>query len=58
VAVILPVIAICAAMRINLYEECFLFFYGHPVISLLGLLALVSVVQPLSERGIRKLEFF
>jgi hypothetical protein len=57
VAAILPVITLCASMRINVFELSFSFFGRHLVVSLLGLLALISVVQPLSERGIRKLEF-
>jgi hypothetical protein len=58
VIMVLPVIAIFAAIRVNIYGECFQFFIRHMVISLLGLLALVAIVQPMSERRIRKLEFF
>jgi hypothetical protein len=58
VVMVLPVIAVFAAMRVNIYGECFQFFVRHMVISLLGLLALVAIVQPMSERRIMKLEFF
>jgi len=58
VATVLPVIGILAAVRINFYGGCFQFFVRHLFISLLGLLALIAIIQPLSERGIRRLEFF
>jgi len=48
---------ICAAWRFNPAEECFLFFARHPVAMTLGMIALVLIVHPLSERNIRKLEF-
>ena len=47
----------CAAWRFNPCEELFLFFARHPVALTLGLIALILLVQPLSERNIRKLEF-
>jgi hypothetical protein len=47
----------CAVFRFNPSEECFLFFASHPVALTLGLIALILIVQPLSERNIRKLEF-
>ena len=50
-------LVVCAALRINPCEESFLLFARHPVMSALALIALVLVVQPLSERNIRKLEF-
>jgi hypothetical protein len=53
----LVLLVVCAALRINPCEEGFLLFARHPVMSALALMALVLVVQPLSERNIRKLEF-
>jgi len=47
----------CAALRFNPCEGCFLFFVGHPVALTLGLIVLILIVQPLSERNIRKMEF-
>ena len=52
-----PALAVCAALRINPCEESFLFFARHPVAMTLALLALILVIQPWSERNIRKLEF-
>jgi hypothetical protein len=51
------VIAIFVAMRINIYEQCFLWFARHLLLSEVGLVALVCVVQPLSGRNIQKLQF-
>lgn len=50
-------LVVCAALRINPCEECFLLFARHPVAMVLALVALILVVHPLSERNIRKLEF-
>ena len=47
----------CMATGVNIYEESFLWFARHPVPAVLALLALILVVQPLSERNIKKLEF-
>ncbi|MEO8426618.1 MAG: hypothetical protein ABI651_05845 [Verrucomicrobiota bacterium] len=47
----------CAALQINPCEESFLIFARHPVIMVLALIALILIVQPWSERNIRKLEF-
>jgi hypothetical protein len=51
------VFLVCLVWRVNLYEESFLFFARHPAPLALALAALIFVVQPLSERNIRKLEF-
>ena len=55
----LPMIGlvVCAALRINPCEEGFLFFARHPVAMALALIALIVVVQPWTERNIKKLEF-
>jgi hypothetical protein len=53
----LVLLVACAALRINPCEESFLLFARHPVMSALALIALILVVQPLSEWNIRKLEF-
>lgn len=53
----LGLLVVCAAWRINPMEQGFLFFARHPVAMLLALIALILVVQPWSERNIRKLEF-
>jgi hypothetical protein len=47
----------CAALHINLLERSFLVFASHPVLMTAALLVLVSIVQPLSERNLNKLEF-
>lgn len=54
-----PIVAllVCAVLRINPLEESFLLFASHPVLMTLALIALILVVQPWSERNIRKLEF-
>jgi hypothetical protein len=49
---------ICAALRIDVFEESFLLFAGHPVLMVVALIALILIVQPFSERELRKLEFF
>jgi len=54
---VILVFAICMATRVNIYEESFLFFARHPVAMVLALIALILIVQPLSERNIKKLEF-
>jgi hypothetical protein len=51
------VLIVCAAVRINPFEDSFLLFASHPVLMATALIALVLVVQPMSERNIRKLEF-
>lgn len=51
------VFLVCLVWRVNLYEESFLFFARHPAPLALALAALIMIVQPWSERNIRKLEF-
>jgi hypothetical protein len=51
------ILLLCAALRLNPFEESFLLFAGHPVAMTLLLVPLILSVQPLTERNIRKLEF-
>jgi len=53
----LGLLVACAALRINPCEDGFLFFARHPFAMVLALIALILIVQPLSERNIKKLEF-
>jgi hypothetical protein len=53
----LGLLLICAALRINPCEESFLLFARRPAAMVLALIALILVVEPWSERNIRKLEF-
>ena len=53
----LAMLVVCAALRINPCEESFLLFSRHPLAMALALIALILVVQPLSERNLKKLEF-
>ncbi|HEY3913893.1 MAG TPA: hypothetical protein VGN61_05340 [Verrucomicrobiae bacterium] len=50
-------IAFCTISRINIYEQCFWMFANHLWLSWAGVLVLACVVEPLSERGLRKLEY-
>ncbi len=50
-------LTVCGVLRVNPCEESFLFFARHPVALVLALIALILIVEPLSERNIRKLEF-
>jgi hypothetical protein len=52
-----PLLIFCAALRVNIFEESFLLFASHPVLMAIALVALILVVQRLSERNIKKLEF-
>ena len=52
-----PLLILCAALHVNLFEESFLLFASHPVLMAIALVALILVVQRLSERNIKKLEF-
>jgi len=54
---VIPLFIFSLVARTNVYEESFLFFARHPLPMAGALVALAGVVQPLSERNIRKLEF-
>jgi hypothetical protein len=51
------VLLLFATLQINIFEESFLLFASHPVLMGIALIALMLVVQPLTERNIKKLEF-
>jgi len=51
------VLVICATVRFNPFEECFLLFARHPGLMVMALVGLILIVQPLSERNIRRLEY-
>ena len=50
-------LVLCAALHLNFLEESFLLFARHPVVMVAALVGLIAIVQPLSERSIRQLEF-
>jgi|ERR1700722_7490183 len=54
---IVPLFILCGVLHFNLFEESFLLFAAHPIWMIAALVVLISIVQPLSERNIKKLEF-
>jgi hypothetical protein len=54
---IVPLFIICSALHVSLFEESFLLFAAHPFLMIAALIALIVIVQPMTERGIEKLEF-
>jgi hypothetical protein len=53
----LGLLFVCAALRINLFEESFLLFASHPLLLTIALVILVILIQRMTERNIRKMEF-
>lgn len=54
---IIPLFLLCGVLHFNPFEESFLLFAAHPFWMIAPLVALIAIVQPLSERNIKKLEF-
>ena len=54
---VIPLFIYSHVTRVRFDEASFLFFARHPLALTLALLALILIVQPLSERNIKKLEF-
>ncbi len=54
---IIPLFILCGVLHLNLFEESFLLFALHPIWMVAALVALIAIVQPITERGIQKLEF-
>lgn len=58
-----PMLSLLAAMivlgclRINIYLDSFIVFARHPLLCTVGVLALICLVQFVSERNLRKLDF-
>ena len=48
---------VLGCLRINVYLESFIVFARHPALCTAGVLVLICLVQFMSERNLRKLDF-